>query len=275
MGWADRNGEAADGTLQVGDGAGHLDDTEICPHRQPQPLHNRDQQFTALPVEGTVSFYLLVVHLGIGEYWLPLESPLLDCPRRSHSPGHFRAAFAFDAFRLDAGEFRRPETGHEQLQVDTVHNRAAQARDIGEALRRSAGTPVPDAPIAAGAGIGCQHEHKRSGVFHLGLEPGNHDFPVFYRPSESLHHAARHLRGLVQEQHSVLRQAHFSGHYVVTGTAPDDCGKGGRIVRGAEGPAVHKPRTEAPLPGDAENLRSHQALLPRHRRKDAAKCLCQ
>ena len=255
---------------EVGDGAGDLDDAGVCAGGQAQAVDDALQRCFTLSGEGTEAFQELGGHLRVGEDTGADEAGLLDVPcfQDPGGDGGGRLALA----PLDEG------TGlhgmDPELQVDAVHDRPAELREIGRPRPDGAGTAFTFSIIAAGAGVGGGDEHEGSGVDDLRLEAGDGDFSVLQWPAEGLQRGFRGLAEFVGEEYAARCQTDLPGHDVLPAAPAQDGRLGGRYVRSTEGSPPHEPQMARCFARDRPNLGGDRRFLPRHRRQDARHGLC-
>lgn len=250
---------------QVGDGTGDLDDAGIGAGAQTQAVDDFLQHLLAGLVQLAVLLHLLGIHLGVAEdaaagEALPLQLPGLQDPRGDDLRG----------FRLAAADEGRCLHGmHPQLDVDPVHDGAAELREVADALTGRAGAAVPFPVVAAGAGIGRRDQHEGGRIFHLAPEPGDGYFPVFQRAPEGFQHGFRRLTEFIDEQHAVGGQRDFPGEDVVPASPSQQGRFGGRDVRSPEGTRADEARLAGGASGHGVHLRGDGPLFEGHRREDA------
>ena len=109
----DLNARAA---VEVGDGAGHLQDAVVGPGGEPQPVHRLLQNLLPRRVNLAIVAHHPAAHLRVGEQPRPsLEPLLLDLPRRHHALADLRAALR----RLVGGQLLVAHRHHLHMQVYT------------------------------------------------------------------------------------------------------------------------------------------------------------
>ncbi len=162
---------------------------------------------------------------------------------------------------------------HPQLNVDTVHDGAAEFGEVRHALAGGAGAAVSLPIVSAGAGIGRRHQHEGSRVLHLGLEPGDGHLAVFQRPSKRFQRAFGRLAELVQEEDSICCQRHFSGQDGIPASAAQHGRFGGRYVRRPERPGPHEAQSAGGSACHRIHLGRNEAFLQAHGRQNTCERL--
>ena len=199
-------------------------------------------------------------HLRIGVDAAAGEAPLLDGAGGADPRGDRRRGLSFPPVDQCGGR-DRPDP---QLDIDPVHDRAGEFRQVQGALGNRTGAAVAFPVVSAGAGIGGRDEHEGSGIDDLGLQAGNRDFPVLQRPPEGLQRGFRRLAELVGKEHAARGEGDLPGEDVLAAAAAEDGGLGGGNVRGAEGASPQEAELSAAPSRDRIDLRSDQRFRPRH-----------
>ena len=155
---------------------------------------------------------------------------------------------------------------HVQMQVDTVHERAADARLVRPHLRqRARARALPVAEVATGTGVRGRHQHEPGGERHVPVGTRDADPACLQGLAQALQHGGPELGQLVQEQDAVVGKRYLARPR--RAPTADEPGQAGRVVRAAERPVARQNRRHA-LAGDRMHERRLQGLVLLQGRKD-------
>ena len=194
--------------VEVGDGAGHLEDAVVGARAHVHALDGVLELPQAFgiglgPLVNHAGRHLgVAVHAGGGAEALRLQLAGLH-----HAGAYGRRGLA----GLLRGQLVDRHGLHLDLQVDAVEQRA---RYLGQVLLALVGCAYARllgvAVVAAGAGVHAGHEHKRGWVLDGILGPRDVDEAVFQGLAHHLEHAAVELGQLVEKEHAVVSQAYLA-----------------------------------------------------------------
>src|SRR5690606_12682446 len=109
-----------------------------------------------------------------------------------------------------AAQSRHVDGRHVDVQIDAVEQGTREATDVAASFAGSAlAGPARIGPVAAGTRVHGGHDQGTRGEGRLGLRAHDPHTPLFQRLAERLEHPATELGELVQEEHAVVREAHF------------------------------------------------------------------
>jgi hypothetical protein len=98
------------------------------------------------------------------------------------------------------------------MHVDTVGERSGDARRVSiHITRRAIARARRISRLTAWAGIRCPDECETRWIRHCLRGPRNHHFRVLHWLPQAIEDVTRKLQHLIQEKHSVVREAHLSG----------------------------------------------------------------
>lgn len=192
------------GAIEIGEGAGDLDDAVCGAQRQAEAFAGVFQPATVLHHQRAVATQALEIEKRVGAA-LAIELALAGL-------GHgFRGACTVLAAGLGVVQ-RGGFAGDGEVQVDAVEQRAGELGAVALDLLRGATAWVGDvAQVAAGAGVhgGDQLETRREA--HPVVGPGDDDLAAFQGLAQDLENLPVELRQLVEKQHALMGQGDFSG----------------------------------------------------------------
>lgn len=191
------------GAVEIGEGAGDLDDAVCGAQRQAEAFAGVFQPATVLHHQRAVATQALEVEKRVGAA-LAIELALAGL-------GHgFRGAGTVLATGLgvvQGGGF----AGDGEVQVDAVEQRAGELGAVALDLFRGATARVGDVTqVATGAGVhgGDQLEARREA--HPVVGPGDDDLSVLQGLAQDFEDLSVELRQLVEEQHALVGQGDFA-----------------------------------------------------------------
>lgn len=159
------------GLLQVGEGAGDLENPVQGAQRQVQALAGLLQPGLVFRAQCTILVHLLQCEKGVGA---TLASELA-LARGGDLSGQLGAAGTRPA-GCEAGALATDG----QVQVDTVQQRAGELGPVAlDLFRRAAATAAGIAEIAAGAGVHRRDQLEARREAHAAVGAGNDDFAAF------------------------------------------------------------------------------------------------
>ena len=169
---------------------------------------------------------------------------------------------------VGAGQIACRDRGHRHDEVDPIPHGTRQPSCV--ALHQRPGTPtgptrVAKVPARARIHRGDQHEPRGKGAGARGTR--NRDGAVLHRLAQDLQRPSRELRQLVQEQHSVMREADLTRPGLRSAA-----GQGGvrhRVMRRAKRPHRHEPRARRQQTHHRVDRRHLQRLVSRQHRQQS------
>ncbi len=139
---------------------------------------------------------------------------------------------------------------HFDAQIDTVHQRAGNARLIvgSAALDRRAPAGIAGLEgVTATAGIYGRDQHETRRVSDAVIGAGDRDLAILQRLAQRIQHARIELRQFVEEQHAVMGERNLAGFGAHA--AAGQRGHARRMMRAAERP-LRGQRAAFDLAGD-------------------------
>lgn len=164
--------------LQVGYGAGHLEDAGVGAGREAELFRHHLQQPVPAGVRLAELPDLAGPHVGVAVHLGPLEALELDFPRLFDPSGNGRRRFSFRPVRQVPVLDRR----HLDMDVDPIEKGTGEAGEILLLLPRQTAAKAVRARVpGALAGVHGRDEHHAGGVGDGGERPGDGDPAVLQR----------------------------------------------------------------------------------------------
>ena len=202
---------------KVCNGARHLENASVGPGAQAKPLNNRFQKLLARRVQRTMLSDKAHGHLGVA--MRPRQAPKalpLRLARRDHPFPNRRRRFGFSAMRERVERHGK----HFEMQIDAVHERAANLSDVSLNLGRRTRTVSVQAVLhPARTGVHARDKHEPGRIGHRAARPADRYFPFFKRLPQHFEGLPLEFRQLVQKQDPVVRQRNLSRHGVAAAAA--------------------------------------------------------
>jgi hypothetical protein len=103
------------------------------------------------------------------------------------------------------------------VKIDPIRHGTGESSAIARDLARGTGaTSRGIARLTAGTWIHGAHEREASREGDGACRACDDDIAIFHRLPERLHHVPPELEELIQEEHSIVRQAHLTRPWRVT-----------------------------------------------------------
>ena len=134
-------------------------------------------------------------------------------------------------------------------------------------LWRAATFPRGIASVPTGTGIHRRGEHEAGGKDGGPGGARDPDGAFLEWLSQRVEHVSREFRGLVEEEHAVVRETDLAGPRA--GAAADECHIGGGVMRGPEGWGGQQTRTRGQEPRDRMDGGDLERVVKGERRQDA------
>ncbi|OQA25721.1 MAG: hypothetical protein BWY59_01664 [Verrucomicrobia bacterium ADurb.Bin345] len=257
------------GPVQVGNCARHLKNAIVRARAEIQVRDRHLEHLLRIVVQPAMLVHILRAHRGVAVHAArTLEPGLLHLPRLDHARADRRG-------RLPSLHGRKVLVAHRRhldMNVNPVQQRTRNLVAISLNLnRRATALAFRIAVMAARARVHRRHEHEAARERHAGRRAGDGDQAVFQRLTHHLEHVAVKLRQLIQEQHSIVREAHLARHRM--GSAPEQARVGYRVMGRTERPPSDQRLPRGQLAGDAVDFCRLERFLEIHRRQDGGHAL--
>src|SRR4029453_7956145 len=147
-------------------------------------------------------------HACVAIYLSVAAKPLLLALTRAHDPLTNRGRRLFSAL---AGDVAILNSGHVNVQIDAIQQRAGDALAITLHLSRTATAFAFEiAKIAAWAGIHRGDQHELRGDSDAARSPRDGDFSIFDWLAHYLQCRSLEFRQLIEKENTVVRKTHFA-----------------------------------------------------------------
>ena len=195
-------------TLQVGNGAGDLEDTTVGTGRELEALHCHAEHVETLGIRLCELMEHTFRHHGVAmDAFERQETFLLNLTGSNDALTNGRRWLAWFHLR----QLRKRHRLYLAMDVDTVEQRAGDFVHVTLYLAGSADAMMGGiAIVAAGTGVHGGDEHERAGVLHVVFGTADGDDPVFQRLTHHLKDAAVELGKLVKEEDTIVGEADFT-----------------------------------------------------------------
>ena len=241
----------------VGNGAGYFQDPVVGTGAEVEIGHGVFEELVPPVVKAAMLLELGVTHARVaGCFPCSGEAVVLDVAGLQDTFADHGGGLRWNR----VGEFLVLDCRSLHMQVDPIEERSRDLPAVALHLAWGAAAfPFGIAIVAAGTGIHGGDEHEGRGKGHCSGGAGNRYLAILKRLSHHLKGGAVELRQFVQEEDAVMGQAHLAWGDVCGASEKADIGD--RVVRVAEGAALHDSLPRGKEAADGMDLRRLDRLL--------------